>query len=152
MKPENFNVHYIFCTHDHLDHTDPVSLPIIARTYPDTLFFGPREACEHLVDLGVRRDRVKALEAGTPYSVGDLKVTAFYSVPPEEAETTHFGYLFEVDEVKIYNMGDTYQSVVENPEKILRPVVRENPDIAILPIVGDTSERKLEDVFLSLNS
>ena len=41
VKPEDFNVHYIFCTHDHLDHTDPVSLPIMARTYPDTLFFGP---------------------------------------------------------------------------------------------------------------
>ena len=148
VKPEEFDVHYIFCTHDHLDHMDPASLPIIARTYPDTLFFGPCEVCKHLVELGIRKDRAKALEAEVPYSVGDLKVTAFYSAPPEETETTHFGYLFEVDEVKIYNMGDTYQSVVENPERILEPVIREHPDVAMLPIIGDTPERKPEDAFL----
>jgi len=148
IEPEDFRVYCIFCTHDHLDHTDPEALPIIAKRFPDTIFFGPKESCKHLIELGVEENRVEALEVGIPYSVRDLKVTAYYSVPPEEADTTHFGYVFEVEGIKIYNMGDSCQSVVENPKKILGPIIKERPDIAMLPIIGDTPERKPEDAFL----
>ncbi|MEM2875577.1 MAG: MBL fold metallo-hydrolase [Candidatus Bathyarchaeia archaeon] len=148
VKPEELEVHFIFCTHDHLDHTDPQALPIIARRFPGTKFLGPRESCEHLAQLGIRRNRVEVLDAGVPRSFRDLKVTAYYSVPPDEGDTTHFGYLFEVEGIKIYNMGDTYQSVVRNPRTILSPIMEASPDIAILPIVGDTPERRPEDAFL----
>lgn len=148
MKPEELKVNYIFCTHDHLDHTDPEALPIIAKNSLNTLFIGSQESCNHLIQLGVNEDRVKALKAGVPYSLRGLKITAYYSVPPEEADTTHFGYILEIEGVKIYNMGDTYQSVVENPERILDPIIKEHPDIAMLPIIGDTPERKPEDAFL----
>ena len=148
IKPEELQVHYVFCTHDHLDHTDPQALPIIARSSPDTVFFGPHESCKHLIDLGVENNRVKALKASVPYSVRDLKVTAYHSVPHDEADTTHFGYLYEVEGIKIYNMGDTYQSVVMKPKIVLDPIIKESPDIAMFPIVGDTPERKPEDAFL----
>jgi len=148
INPEELQVHFIFCTHDHLDHTDPQALPVIARLLPNTVFFGPHKVCEHLISLGVEKNCVKALKASVPYSVRDLKVTAHYSVPPEEADTTHFGYLFEVEGVTIYNMGDTYQSVVRKPETILNPIIKASPDIAMLPIVGDTPERKPEDALL----
>lgn len=148
IKPEDFKVHYIFCTHDHLDHTDPKSLPTIAKHSPDTIFFGPRESCKHLIELGVEENRVRTLEAEIPYRVRDLKITAYHSIPPEEADTTHFGYIFEVEEVKIYNMGDTSQSVVRKPEIILEPIMKESPDIAMLPIIGDTPQRRPEDAFL----
>jgi len=147
IRPEDFKVHYIFCTHDHLDHTDPIALPIVGEHSPETIFFGPQESCRHLIELGVGKDRVKALEAEVPYDIRDLKVTAYYSVPPEEADTTHFGYIFEVEDVKVYNMGDTCQSVLERPETVLEPIVKEPPDIAMLPIVGDTPERRPEDAF-----
>jgi L-ascorbate 6-phosphate lactonase len=148
VRPEDFRVHYIFCTHDHLDHTDPIALPIIAEYSPETIFFGPQESCEHLIELGVGRDHVRALDGGQTYNVGELRVTAYYSVPPEEADTTHLGYLFEVGGVKVYNMGDTYQSVLRMPERFLEPVARASPDIAMLPIVGDTPERRPEDAYL----
>jgi L-ascorbate 6-phosphate lactonase len=153
IRPEDFRVHYIFCTHDHLDHTDPVALPIIAKHSHETIFFGPQESCRHLIELGVEKDRVKVLEAGIPYNVRDLKITAYHSVPPEYLNettppTTHFGYIFEVEGVKVYNMGDTCQSILRIPEKILEPIARESPDIAMLPIIGDTPERRPEDAYL----
>jgi len=148
IKPEELKVHFIFCTHDHLDHTDPQALPVIARHSPNTVFFGPRESCEHLISLGVENNRVNALKASVPHSVRDLKVTAYYSVTPEEAAPTHFGYIFEVSSVKTYNMGDTYQSVVVKPKTILDPIIKAYPDVAMLPIVGDTPERKPDDAFL----
>lgn len=148
INPEELRVHFIFCTHNHSDHTDLQALPKIARCSTDTIFYGPRESCESLIGLGVESCRVKALQAGVPYSMRDLKVTAYHSVPPEEADTTHFGYLFEVEGVKIFNMGDTYQSVVMRPEAILGPIMEVSPDIAMFPIVGDTPERRPEDAFM----
>jgi L-ascorbate 6-phosphate lactonase len=153
IRPEDFKVHYIFCTHDHLDHTDPIALPIIAEYSPETTFFGPRESREHLIELGVGRDRVKALDVGQTYNIGELRVTAYYSVPPEYVNettppTTHFGYIFEVAGVRVYNMGDTCQSILRIPERILEPIARESPDITMLPIVGDTPERRPEDAYL----
>jgi L-ascorbate 6-phosphate lactonase len=147
IKPEDFKVNYVFCTHDHWDHTDPIALPIIAKKFSDTVFLGSHESCRRLTDLGVEENRLKSLKAKTAYKLQDFKVTPYYSVPPEEADTTHFGYVFEVEGIKIYNMGDTYQSVVENPESLLHDIAETSPDIAMFPIIGDTPQRKPEDAF-----
>jgi len=147
IKPEDFKVDYIFCTHDHWDHTDPIALPIIAKKFPRTIVLGSHESCRRLMELGVEKKRLKPLKAKTVYKFQDFIVTPYYSVPPEEADTTHFGYVFEVEGVKIYNMGDTFQSVVENPESLLRDVAEVSPDIAFFPIIGDTPQRKPEDAF-----
>jgi len=148
IKPEDFKVDFIFCTHDHRDHTDPVSLPIVAKHSAETVFLGPKESAEHLVRLGVEKRRIKPLEAQVTYHFRDFKVTPYYSVPPQEAKTTHFGYLFEINGMKIYNMGDTSRSVVENAAEFLREVAEASPDIAMLPIIGDTPDRKPEDAYI----
>ncbi|MGA2785612.1 MAG: MBL fold metallo-hydrolase, partial [Candidatus Bathyarchaeia archaeon] len=59
MGPEDCQFDYVFCTHDHLDHTDPVSLPIIAKSFSTAKFFGPSESCEHMVNLGMDGNRVR---------------------------------------------------------------------------------------------
>ncbi len=145
IKPEEFRVDYIFCTHDHWDHTDPIALPIIARKSPNTIFLGSQESCDHLAQLGIEKQRLVSLKPKIVYTFQDFSVTPYYSVPPEEADTTHFGYLFKIGDTKIYNMGDTFQSVVENPETLLHEIAEVSPDIAMFPIIGDTPQRKPED-------
>jgi L-ascorbate 6-phosphate lactonase len=145
IEPEDFKVDYIFCTHDHWDHTDPIALPIIAKESLETVFLGSQESCHHLIELGVEEKCLKPLKARTTYVFQDFSVTSYYSVPAEEADTTHFGYVFETEGSKIYNMGDTYESVVENPKSILSDIAKALPDIAMFPIVGDTPQRKPED-------
>ena len=148
IKPENLKVDFIFCTHDHRDHTDPASLPIIAKHAADTIFLGPKESAEHLAELGIERRRIKALEVETTYCFKDFRVTPYYSIPPQEARTTHLGYLFQINGTKIYNMGDTSRSVVENATKFLRKVSEASPDIAMFPIIGDTADRRPEDAYI----
>ena len=148
IKPEDLKVDFIFCTHDHRDHTDPTSLPIIAKHSPGTIFLGPQESTNHMVKLGIEKERAKPLEAGITYRFKDFKVTPYYSVPPKEADTTHFGYLFEIEGIKIYNMGDTSRSVVENAAEFLREVSEASPDIAMFPIIGDTPDRTPEDAYI----
>jgi L-ascorbate 6-phosphate lactonase len=147
IKPEDLDVNYVFCTHDHRDHTDPVSLPIVARSHGQTVFIGPRESADRLISLGIEEKRVKALEAHVTYDFGSFHVTPYYSVSPEEAGTTHLGYPFKIGGVKIYNLGDTSRSAVENAEKFFREVAEESPDIAMFPIIGDTPDRRPEDAY-----
>ncbi|MEM2129230.1 MAG: MBL fold metallo-hydrolase [Candidatus Bathyarchaeia archaeon] len=147
IKPEEFKVDYIFCTHDHWDHTDPIALPIIAKKFYETVILGSLESCRHLTELGVEKKNLVTLQHKTNYTLRDFTVTPYYSVPPEEADTTHFGYVFEIDGIKIYNMGDTFQSVVNNPKTILQEIAEVSPDIAMFPIIGDTPQRKPEDAF-----
>ncbi len=147
IKPEDLKVDFIFCTHDHRDHTDPVSLPIVAEHSAKTVFLGPGESADHLIRLGIEKRRIRALEAGATYSFEDFKVTPYYSVPPGEAKTTHLGYLFQINGTKIYNMGDTSRSAVENASEFLRGVADESPDIAMFPIIGDTPDRRPEDAY-----
>ena len=145
ISPSKFKVDYIFCTHDHLDHTDPIALPIIAACFPTTIFLGPQESCDHLIELGIQQTRVIPLQVETAYTFSDVQVTPFYSILPSDTTTTHFGYLFSIDNTKIYNMGDTNQAVVKKPEIILNPVAQQTPDIAMFPIIGDTPERRPRD-------
>ena len=147
ISPSKFKADYIFCTHDHLDHTDPIALPIIATYFPTTKFLGTQESCDHLTELGIQQTSVTSLQAETTYTFNDVEVTPFYSILPHDTSTTHFGYLFTIDNTKIYNMGDTSQTVVNNPEEVLNPVARQTPDIAMFPIIGDTPERRPSDAF-----
>lgn len=147
MKPEDVMVDYVFCTHDHWDHTDPDTLPAVAKASPKAVFLGPKESYDHFLKMGIDQRRACMLESGTSRSFKDFKVTTFLSIPPREGTTTHFGYLFNFDGLKIYNMGDSSLDVTSNPEPILNPVAEVHPDIAIFPIIGDYRERRPEDAF-----
>jgi L-ascorbate 6-phosphate lactonase len=148
IRPEEVLVDYVFCTHDHLDHTDPDTLPAIAENSPGTLFLGPPESHIHFRTMGIDPQRSKGLEEGVTLDLADFKVTPLHSVPPSQARTTHYGYVFDFGFTKVYNMGDSSPGVVENPREILDPVARHSPEIAIFPIIGDFPGRKPEDAFL----
>jgi len=157
MRPEETLVDYVFCTHDHLDHTDPDTLPIIAKSSPKTKFLGTPESCNHFLKMGVPQDNVIRLDAKVTIELADFKVTPVYSIPESTIRlwgkttgrtmTTHYGYIFDFDFVKLYNMGDSSPDVVKDPMKILKDVIPFSPEIAILPIIGDIRDRKPEDAF-----
>ena len=147
MKPEEVKVDYVFCTHDHWDHTDPDTLSAVAKASPKTFFLGPKESHDHFLKMGINQRRANIMEPGVSKSFNDFKVTPFLSILPREGITTHFGYLFDFDGLKIYNMGDSSPDVASNPEPILNPVAEVHPDIAIFPIIGDYRERRPEDAF-----
>jgi L-ascorbate 6-phosphate lactonase len=161
MSPEEVNVDYVFCTHDHLDHTDPLTLPKIAETYPKTKFFGTPESRNHFLKMGIDANHAISLDVEKTILLDDVKVTPFYSIPLSTVKmwekktgstiTTHYGYLFDFDFVKLFNMGDSSPDVVEAPMTIFKEILPYSPDIAILPIIGDMPERKPEDAYKFAN-
>ena len=151
VKPEDFRVDYVFCTHDHSDHTDPITLSAIAKHSPRTIFFGTPESYRHFLRAGIPKDRARSLRDGETIEVGDFKVSALSSIIGCERDgrgrkwTTHYGYIFDFGFVKVYNMGDSSPEVVADPTTVLGRVANFSPEIAILPIIGDFPGRRPED-------
>ena len=148
IRPEDVRVDYVFCTHDHVDHTDPETLTRIAQHAPHTVFFGPRESCERFQAIGISPQRVTQLHPNEPLALEEFTVTPLYSIPPTEpATTTHFGYVFDFGFVKVYNMGDSNQAIVDDPQQVLREVAKHAPEIAMFPIIGDFRGRQPRDAY-----
>ena len=74
-----------------------------------------------------------------------LSVKAIYSIPPTEGVTTHLGYLFDFEGVKLYNMGDSSPEVAEDPDEILQEVAEMSTHIGMFPVIGDYPGRRPED-------
>jgi len=149
IRPEELQVDYVFCTHDHWDHADPRTLPIIAKSSPKTKFLGTRECRQQFLNVGIPAERTLALDAGVTVAFEGFNVTPLYSVPPKIAArtrlTTHFGYVFDFGSVRLYNFGDSTPDTVADPMSVLGEVAKYHPEIAIFPIVGDYPTRKPED-------
>src|SRR5579862_9075371 len=53
VKPRDVVLDYLFLTHDHIDHTDPQTAPLIAQSNPDALVLCPPTSARLLTKLGV---------------------------------------------------------------------------------------------------
>ncbi len=148
IRPEDLRVNFVFCTHDHVDHTDPDTLMQVTQHAPETVFLGPRESCDRFRGLGIPPRRITQLHANESLALDGFTVTPLYSIPPTEpATTTHLGYLFDFGFVKVYNMGDSNQAMVDAPLTVLEDVVKHAPEIAMFPIIGDFRGRQPRDAY-----
>lgn len=140
VSPDQMPLDYVFCTHDHGDHTDPHTLPIIAEHSPKALFLGTPEAQEHCIRMGIAAERTRGLQVGETVELEGLTVKAFRSPVPEG--TSHYGYLFDFDGITVYNMGDSGPEGIEDPDAFLAPVAAEGPEIGMFPVIGDYAGRR----------
>lgn len=54
----------VLCTHAHSDHTDPESLPQIARASPGARFYAAAEGAQKMRHLGIAPGRIETLKVG----------------------------------------------------------------------------------------
>lgn len=130
------NANLVLCTHDHIDHIDPATLPGLAIASPQAQFIVPRPTVERVTALVGDRERVVPAVAGEPLKLGPVEIIP---VPAKHEEFDlhptlgypYLGYVLRVDGVTIYNAGDTipYEGLVES----LAPYAI---DLAFLPING----------------
>jgi len=148
IRPKDVVLDYLFCTHDHLDHLDPNTVPYILERSSKAVFISTPEGRDHFIDLGIPTSQAIGLEADEIFSTSKFQAKAFHSIDPgEKPNTTHFGYLFQFPACKVYNMGDSSQEMADDPLRILEPIADEKPDIAMLPIIGDIPSRKPQHAF-----
>lgn len=99
---ENFKPNLVLCSHDHLDHTDPETLPLI-YSYSDAIFYGSRSSFQHMKKMKFSDQRLKKLENNREYVYKDIKIKTVYAKHTDDS----LGFIFIIDDIKIYFTCDT---------------------------------------------
>lgn len=145
MEPAQFDqVRLVLATHDHGDHVDRPSWPLLAQANPQLRFILPAAALPAVQEAtGIRRDRLIGLDHGQSYTDGDITIHALaaaHETLNRDPVTGHFPalmYVIEAHGVRILHAGDTclYDGMVRHLRRFL-PLTA-----AMLPINGRDSER-----------
>jgi L-ascorbate metabolism protein UlaG (beta-lactamase superfamily) len=137
LLPEDAtNAQWVFCTHEHADHTDPKTLGPLAQASPQARFIGPANSREILRALGIPDGRIVVPPVDTPQTVGPLTFTAIpaahYGLDRDaEGSFRWLSFIIQLNGVTLYHAGDTilYDGLVERLRK-------HSIDIACLPVNG----------------
>ena len=113
LAPEELDfVDFVFCTHDHADHADPITLSAIARVNPKAKFFVPAPVCDHVAGLGIPADRITGLHPDAPLQLAQgISVTPIPAAheelhPDANGDFPEMGYIFDLDGTKVFHAGD----------------------------------------------
>ena len=143
-EPESLtDVNWVLITHEHMDHCDPHTLPILANKNPECRFMGPLAVREQLYKWGINEDRILA-STDVDINLGNaLFVRSIAAAHPTIRRDQHgnpqaVGYIFRYKERILYAAGDT--SVCEEIIKILCNLPQ--IDIALLPVNEDNYFRR----------
>jgi len=133
---ELYGIDYVLCTHDHVDHIDPFTIPIIALRNQDTKFITPKVARERMHGLFVNDSNLYLLRGEDHVEFDKFKIRAIPAAHSklicDKMNGYHFlSYIIEVDELTIFHAGDTilYDGQIDYFKDF-------SIDLAFLPING----------------
>ena len=129
IKPEEAVADLVVCTHEHLDHLDTDTIPIIARNTA-ARFVGPSECVKEFRKLGIAEDRCYLLEEGKGIELEGVVVKAVYADHGELAPDA-VGIVLDFDGIRVYHTGDTAYRLER-----FQPAIEMHPDILIPCING----------------
>ncbi len=134
VRPKEVRLDYLFLTHDHVDHLDPLTAPAIAQMNPDAPIVCPPSACRHLTKLGVPMSQITTAMPGQSL---DFPNFAVHVVAAQHSEDS-VGFVFEfqndgssADTVSVYITGDT-----EYNDGLASAVEEYGPEVLMVPING----------------
>ncbi len=123
IEPEELDVDYFLCTHNHQDHADPETIKRMHKDSVD-LFVGPGMACETFGHCGVHEQKIQPLYAGGSRRMADVTVHGTFAMPTDTSDVNHMGFVLAVDDgPRIYISGDTDYSDILGHVADLRPDV-----------------------------
>lgn len=137
------HVDWVLITHEHMDHCDPHTLPIIAEASPQARFMAPEPVRRVLKDWGIAGDRILSATSSWSDLGSGLKVRAVPAAHPrillsQDGQPRAVGYLFERFDKRVWVAGDT--SVCDeliNTLSNLKPI-----NTALLPVNEDNFFRR----------
>jgi L-ascorbate metabolism protein UlaG (beta-lactamase superfamily) len=142
----------VLCSHRHSDHTDPVSLPILAANNPGCRFVVPRAELGQIRQLGLDESRLVAADSGDVVRVNDRAVvhvipSAHETLKVNELGEHHFlGFILKLAAFTLYHSGDcvVYDGLVDR--------LREwKIDVALLPVNGRSERLSARGIMGNMN-
>ena len=128
---------WVFCSHRHSDHTDPGSLPLLARNNPSCRFVVPRAERQAALQAGVPLERMAAVNAGESLSLSENATVEVVAAAHETLKVNalgehHFlGFIFKTPRLALYHSGDCAPY-----DGLAAELLRRNIDLALLPVNG----------------
>lgn len=127
---------YILVTHEHMDHCDPHTLPIMAEASPHAKFIGPWPVIQRLREWGIGEQRCTlAQEAWQTLEHDGIKIIAIPAAHldierDDEGRLSYIGFIIQYAGERIYIAGDTCVK-----QEIIDAVVAHAPiHTAVLPV------------------
>lgn len=148
LQPEEIDfADLVLCTHEHLDHADPITLKGILAASPQAQVFTSAWAIESLQAAGLDTNRMQVAMPGKFYEQGNLKIqclpSAHYTLEVHPQKGSRWlGFILDWGWIRMYHSGDTvlYSELLEIMKK-LAPV-----RVMMLPVNGRDAEREALDI------
>lgn len=140
------NAAYVLCSHEHIDHTDPLTLGPLALASPGAQFVASGWASAQLDEAGIAPERRIVPTVLEPMQLGPLRLTAIpcahYALEQDERGQRWLGFLIEWNGVTLFHSGDTiiYPALVPTLRRLPRA------DIAMLAANGRDARRDSFDI------
>lgn len=133
---EAANARVVFCTHEHVDHTDPHTLGPLSRASPEAVIVCSSWSRDMLLEAGLSAERILVPRLDEPRTIGGLAFTAVPSAHyglDADPDRGHrwLGYVVEINGVTLYHSGDTILH-----EGLVERLQRRAIDVACLPVNG----------------
>ena len=130
IPPGGLDVDIYACTHNHLDHTDPMTIRGL-RNKDTTQFIGPHPSCQVYRQEGVETGRIVPAWPDCDLEFRDVRIRGAFALPTDDTDLNHMGYIFEFGAgPRVYMTGDTDYS------ELLASAARHSPDLVITCING----------------
>lgn len=140
---ELVGVDWVLITHEHMDHCDPHTLPILAEANPKARFMGPLSVREQLADWGISEKRIHKASPNDYVLGNNLQVHSVPAAHPKvrldkDNQPHTVGYLFKYKNKIFYLAGDTAVC-----DELIRELKQIGPiDLALLPVNEDNYFRR----------
>ncbi len=143
-KPEDLkNINWILLTHEHIDHCDPHTIPLLAKGNPNAKFIGPEPVRNILRKWNIHPSNIVRLIDKEIKLGDDINILPVPSSHPKlllssDGYPSTVGWIIDNKKTRIYIAGDT------NVTEKLISFLKSTPqiDIAILPVNEDNFFRR----------
>ena len=151
IEPEALDfVDYIFCSHEHGDHTDMPALKRILAANEKAVIVLPAAYLKNVVEGGLPEERILPAHDGKVLSFGDITVEPLPAAheelhTDENGDYYEMGYRFDFGgKMTLYHSGDScvFDGLKERVGKI---------DLAFLPINGRSYYRYNSNIIGNMN-
>jgi L-ascorbate metabolism protein UlaG (beta-lactamase superfamily) len=127
----------IICTHNHLDHVDPETLPVYLGRGGSILCLAPEAAWAEMKKYGGDHNYVK-FNRGSQWTLGGVR---FYAVRAEHSDPHPIGVIIEAEGKRLYVTGDTlYNTAIFEDVLPFAPI-----DAVFVPINGVGNNMNMAD-------
>ncbi len=128
IEPGEVTADFIISTHQHLDHLDIDTIPIIAKN-SKAKFIGPSPCMEKCLELGVDKKRLIEIKCGDEIKLGNIRLIGVFA-DHGELDPEAIGMVLDFQFTRVYVTGDTAYS----PDKMGK-VISLKPEI-IIPVIN----------------